>query len=255
MPISKLTAPLVIEKLQPLAISRTLETLRKVCGWLNEIMVFAVNTGCILANPLAGIKKAFRTPKTTNRPSIKPDELPAFMRDLEQASITVQTRCAIEWLLHTLVRPGEGATTMWDEIDESKALWRIPATKMKMRRDHIVPLTPQALKILEIMRPISGNRSYVFPSHIRPREHMNPETPNNALKRMGYGRRLVAHGFRSLGSTTLNEEGFDKELTEVSLAHVDSSVRGDYNRADYIDRRRTIMQWWSNHISSSYRAY
>jgi integrase len=251
IPVSDLTPHTVIKTLSPLETKGNFETLRKVCGWINEVMDYAMNMGMIESNRLSAIRKHFSAPTTTNRPTIKPEGLPKLLSDLEQASMTLQTRCAIEWLLHTLVRPVEGASTRWDEIDLEKALWTIPAKKMKMRRDHVIPLTPQALNILEIMRPISGSREYVFPSHIRPREHMNPETANNALKRMGYGGKLVAHGLRALGSTTLNEKGFDPELIEVSLAHIDGSVRGDYNRAAYIDRRREIMEWWSSHIEGA----
>lgn len=253
-PVTQLTAPRAIQALQPLSRKRNLETLRKICGWLNEVMVWCVNTGRAPSNPLSGIGEAFDAPTVTNRPTIKPDELPGLLRALDAASITLETRCALEWLMHTLVRPIEGTSAEWAEIDTKKALWRIPAEKMKMSRDHVVPLTPQAMKILEIMEPLSGHRRYVFPSHTDPKEHMHPETPNRALQRMGYKGKLVAHGLRALGSTTLNEEGFDAELIEVSLAHVDGSVRGDYNRAEYIERRRSIMEWWSNHIDKAARA-
>lgn len=252
IPIGRLTAPLVIDFLSPISEKGRLETVRKLCRWINEVMDFAVNTGLIPANPLSGIRKAFQTPSVNNRPTIKPNELPAFLHDLEQASVTLETRCAIEWLLHTLARPIEGASAKWSEIDFDKATWTIPADRMKMRRPHVVPLSPQALAILELMRPLSSHREYIFPSSRRPRDHINPETANMAIKRMGYGGRLVAHGLRALGSTILNEHGHDPELIEMTLAHMDkNSIRAIYNRAEYLERRRKLMEWWGEYIEAA----
>lgn len=251
-PVYKLTAPEVIDVLRPLEKRNRLETVRKLCRWINEVMDYAVNGGKLKANPLSKIRKVFQPPKTTHHPTIKPKELPQFMRDLEQASITIETRCLIEWLLHTMARPGEGASTEWTEIDFEKATWTVPAEKMKMSRDHVVLLTPQALSILQVMKPLTGHRRYVFTSYKDPKAHVNPETPNMALKRMGYGGRLVAHGIRAIGSTALNEHGHDAELVEVSLSHVDKdSIRAAYNRAEYLERRRAIMVWWSNSIEEA----
>jgi integrase len=121
---------------------------------------------------------------------------------------------------------------------------------MKNRRPHNVPLTVQTLALLEVMRPISGHREYVFPADRNPAGHTHNETVNVALKRMGFTGLLVAHGLRSLASTTLNEQGFDYDVIEVALAHVDkNSVRSAYNRADYLERRRVMMNWWSKHIA------
>jgi integrase len=120
---------------------------------------------------------------------------------------------------------------------------------MKMKREHIIPLTPQVISLLNRMQKISGDLEYIFPADRNKKNHTNTETANMAIKRMGYKGRLVAHGLRALASTTLNEQGFDAELIEVSLAHVDkNTVRAAYNRADYIERRRQLMCWWSQHI-------
>lgn len=204
-PIHKINAPDTIEVIQPLAERQSLETVRKLCRWINEIMTFAVNTGLVHANPLSGVSKAFKAPKVENRPTIKPEDLPDFLRNLEGARITLTTRCLIEWLLHTMVRPGEAAGARWEEISLDTKQWIIPAERMKQRRDHIVPLTDQALAILETMKPISSHRDYIFPSIHKPREAINSSSANMALKRMGYKGRLVAHGLRSIASTALNE--------------------------------------------------
>lgn len=250
-PISEVTAPIAIKTVQPIAEKGSLETVKRLNQRLNEIMSYAVNTGLIHSNPLAGVKAAFEKPKKQNMPTIKPDELPKFMQALSIASIKIVTRYLIEWQLHTMVRPSEAAGIKWDEIDFDNKLWNIPAERMKKKRPHSVPLTQQALNLLSAIKPISGHREYIFPADRNPRKHTNESTANTAIKRMGYKDKLVAHGLRSLASTTLNEQGFDGDVIEAALAHVDSNeVRRAYNRADYLNLRATMMAWWSDHIET-----
>ena len=251
-PISKITAPKVIDLLRPLETKGSLETVKRVSQRLNEIMTYAVNSGLIHANPLSGIRAVFKKPKKQNMASLRPDELPELMVALANASIKRTTRALIEWQLHTMTRPVEAATTRWSDIDLEKKIWTIPAERMKKRRPHTIPLSLQALAILEALKPYSGHREYVFPADRNPRDHCNSQTANMALKRMGFAGRLVSHGMRSIASTTLNEQGFEPELIEVALAHVDKDeVRSAYNRADYVERRRPMMEWWSKHIQQA----
>ncbi|MCU7859491.1 MAG: tyrosine-type recombinase/integrase, partial [Candidatus Thiodiazotropha sp. (ex Lucinoma kastoroae)] len=171
---------------------------------------------------------------------------------LSTASIKYTTRCLIEWQLHTMVRPSEAAGTRWDKIDLEAAIWTIPAERMKRKKEHIVPLSGQCLTLLVLMQPISGRSAYVFPSDRDPRKHANPATANMALKRMGFDKKLVAHGMRSLASTVLNEEGFDADVIEAALAHIgNNEVRNAYNRADYLEHRKPVMEWWSKHIEAA----
>lgn len=140
----------------------------------------------------------------------------------------------------------------WEEIDFDKALWAIPAERMKKKRPHTIPLSPQMLVLLDIMRPISGHREHVFSADRNPRTHINSATANMDLKRMGYGGELVAHGLRALVSTALNEHGFDPDVIEAALAHTDKNdVRSAYNRAEYLQRRTTMMCWWSDYIEAA----
>jgi integrase len=123
---------------------------------------------------------------------------------------------------------------------------------MKMRLEHKVPLTPQTIEILSRLQPITGDRKYLFPSNINHHKHCNVESANKALGRMGYKNKLVAHGLRALASTTLNEQGHDPDVIEAALSHVDKNeVRRAYNRADYLERRRALMCWWSQHIEDA----
>lgn len=247
--ISAISAPQVINLLRPLETKGSLETVKRLSQRLNEIMTYGVNSGLIHANPLSGIRSVFKKPKKKNMAALAPDELKELMVAIANASIKRTTRFLIEWQLNTMTRPAEAATTCWADIDFEKRIWTIPAERMKKRRIHIVPLTDQALALLEAIKPYSGNREYVFPADRDPRTHCNSQTANMALKRMGFEGRLVSHGMRSMASTILNEHGWEPELIEVALAHVDKDeVRNAYNRAEYIERRRPMMAWWSDHI-------
>jgi integrase len=252
LPIHKITAVEVIQVISPIADENKLETVKKLCRWINEVMVYAVNTGVTHSNPLAGIGKAFNSPKVVNLPTLKPSELPELMSRLNIANTKLVTRCLLEWQLHTMVRPGEAAGTKWEEIDLKKKLWTIPAERMKKNRPHIIPLTEQTLSLLDILKPISAHREFVFPSDHQPKKSANSQSANRALKRMGFHGRLVSHGLRALASTTLNEQGFEPDVIEAALAHVDSNaVRAAYNRSDYLEKRKKMMQWWSSHIEAA----
>ncbi len=252
VPIHKIAAPAVIDTLKPAAAKGSLETVRRVCQRMNEIMTYATNTGLSHHNPLSGIKEAFIAPQKENLPTISPEALPILMKALYSANIQKTTRYLILWQLHTMVRPSEAAGTQWSEIDFDRAVWHIPADRMKKKKAHSVPLTPEALDILHAMREISGHREHVFPGIKNPRSHVNKSTANMAIKRMGYHGELVAHGLRSIASTAMNEHGLDAELIEACLAHVDKNqVRMAYNRAEYLERRRPLMQWWSKTIAES----
>ncbi|WP_016955513.1 integrase domain-containing protein [Catenovulum agarivorans] len=248
-PIKSIQAKKVIDVLTPLANRNKLETVKRVCQRLNEVMVFAVNTGLIEHNCLAGIRAAFNNPDKKNMPALPPEELPEFMRALNIARIKLTTRCLIEWQLHTMTRPSEAAGARWDELNLDEKIWLIPAERMKKRRDHIIPLTEQTLAMVEFLKPITGTSPFLFPAD---RDHFKPastQTANKAIERMGFKGRLVAHGMRSIASTVLNSHGFDFDVIEAALAHVDkNTVRRAYNRADYLERRRVLMAWWSEYI-------
>jgi integrase len=252
MPIHKVRALEAIEILKPISAKGSLETVKRLCQRLNEVMVYAVNTGLLDTNPLSGINQAFESPVKKHMLTLKPEQLPELMVTIANASIKRTTRCLIEWQLHTMARPSEAAGTKWEEINIEKNLWTLPPERMKKKRPHSIPLSPQAISLLEVMKPISQNREHVFPADRNPKQHTHQQTANMALKRMGYGGILVAHGLRALASTILNEQGFDPDVIEAALAHVDrNEVRGAYNRAEYLERRRVMMSWWSEHIEQA----
>lgn len=252
MSITDIKARTLVHAIQPVQARGALETVRRLCQRINEVMIYAMNVGLIDAAPSVNISKAFEKPQKKHMPSIRPDQLPQLMQTMRLANIELPTRCLFMWQLLTLTRPAEASDTRWQEIDLDAREWRIPAERMKMKRVHIVPLSEQALAILELMRPLSSHREYVFPSRIKPLQPMNSQTVNAALKRAGLGGILVSHGMRSIASTALNEQGFPPDVIEAALAHVDKNeVRRAYNRSDYLEQRRPMMQWWADFVKAA----
>ncbi|CZY24285.1 integrase domain-containing protein [Enterobacter hormaechei] len=251
IPVQEIKARTIIEALEPIKARGALETVRRLVQRINEIMIYAVNTGLLNANPTSGVGMAFERPKKQNMPTLRPEELPKLMRSLVMSNLTVPTRCLIELQLLTLVRPSEASGARWAEIDLDAKLWTIPAERMKAKREHLVPLSPQALNILEIMSPISSHREHVFPSRNDPKQPMNSQTANAALKRIGYSGKLVAHGLRSIASTAMNEAGHNADVIEAALAHIEKNeVRRAYNRSIYLVQRQSLMSWWGNFVHS-----
>lgn len=250
--ITDIKAPTLVQAIQPVQSRGALETVRRLCQRINEVMIYAMNAGLIDTAPSINISKAFEKPQKKHMPSIRPDQLPQLMQTMRLASIELPTRCLFMWQLLTLTRPSEASDTRWQEIDLDAREWRIPAERMKMKRAHIVPLSVQALAVLEIMRPLSSQREYVFSSRIKPLQPMSSQTVNAALKRAGLGGILVSHGMRSIASTALNEQGFPPDVIEAALAHVDKNeVRRAYNRSDYLEQRRPMMQWWADFVKAA----
>ncbi|HDT6516981.1 TPA: tyrosine-type recombinase/integrase [Citrobacter freundii] len=245
IPVQEIKARTIVEALEPIKARGALETVRRLVQRINEIMIYAVNIDLIDANPASGVGMAFEKPKKQNMPTLRPEELPKLMRSLVMSNLSVPTRCLIEWQLLTLVRPSEASGAQWAEIDLDAKLWTIPAERMKAKREHIVPLSPQALEILDIMKPLSAHREHISPSRNDPKQPMNSQTANAALKRMGYGGKLVAHGLRSIASTAMNEQGFNADVIEAALSHSDKNeVRRAYNRSTYLNKRNELMNWW-----------
>ncbi|WP_323908528.1 tyrosine-type recombinase/integrase [Aeromonas caviae] len=254
LPVADIRAPFVIAALKPLEKAGKLDTLKRCCQHVNEVMNFAVNSGLVEYNSCAKIATVFATNKVEHMATLPPEGITELIAAMDDAALKFTTRMLMEWQLHTLARPAEAAGARWDEIDEESQTWVIPADRMKMGREHRVPLTDATMAILDRLRPWSGNREYLFPHNSNPKAHAGPGTANCALKRMGFQDRQTAHGFRALGSTTLNEAGFNSDAIEAALAHVDGNkVRASYNRADYFAERMIMMRWWSAHIEKARR--
>ena len=253
-PLENITAIDTIEILRPLEADGKHSTIKRICQSLNQIMDYSVNHGFINANPLAKIIKVFTKNTVEHMATIRPEELPDFLTAVNNSqTIQDKTKLLILWQLHTMTRSKEAAGTKWADINIEEAVWIIPAEEMKRRRAHRVPLTPATLAILEQMKPLSGHHEYVFPSERNEKSHASSYTVNAAIKRsLGYKGKLVAHGLRSVASTALHEKGYDSLLVEACLAHADENeTRAAYNRSDYLEQRRPIMNWWSANILRS----
>ncbi len=248
-PISMITAQSVIETLKVVEAKGSLETVKRLTQRLNEVMVYAMNCGLLQSNPISNILAAFKKPTKKNMKKLESNELPALMNALANASIKRSTRCLIEFQLHTMTRPNEAAGAKWAEFDLLERIWLIPKERMKKRKEHRIPLTEEVINLLKTMRAMNGNSEYVFPSIKDPKKPMHSQTANMALKRMGFKDRLVSHGMRAMASTILNENGHDFVLVEAALAHaIGDSTQRSYNRTDYLERRRDLMDRWSKHI-------
>ncbi|ERK08610.1 prophage integrase [Serratia fonticola AU-AP2C] len=252
MPITTITPRRVIEAMESLKAAGRLETIHRAIQRLREIMDYAANVGYITANPISRISTAFSQPERTNSPTIRPEELPKLLQTVAISRLELPTRLLIEWQLLTMTRPHEASGTEWCEIDTEAKLWVIPANRMKMKREHVIPLCQQALDVIQAMKAISGDRVHVFPSFKNPQNAMNSQTVNAALKRMGYKGELVSHGLRSIASTALNEEGFDHDVIEAALAHRGKdAIRNAYNRSVYLEQRRVMMEFWGNYVEQA----
>jgi integrase len=250
VPINEIRPKLLKQHLDPLEKRGVLETLRRIISRLNEIFRWAATEELIEFNPADNLNQRFRKPKKQNMPALPPSELPRFMIALANASVRLETRMLIEWQLLTWVRPGEAVRARWSDIDKVNAIWNIPAEFMKMKKPHKVPLSKEALLILDAMKAISGHREWIFPSIKAPLSHMHEQTANAAIIRMGFGGELVAHGMRSIARTASEESGkFRTEVLEAALAHSKKDeIIAAYNRAEYLVERQKLMQWWSDFV-------
>ncbi|MCQ9630902.1 tyrosine-type recombinase/integrase [Actinobacillus suis] len=251
--LNEISAPVVVTALQPLYKKNLNDTLHRLIRMINEIMNFAVNGGLVKYNPCSTIGEMFAKKQKENNPTIPPDKLPELMAKIANAHIEPQTRYLIQWQLLTMVRPREAVSVEWAEIDLEKRLWTIPPEKMKGTRkgrlQHIVPLSTQAIRVLERLKPITGHLKHVFPHYSKPAEHMNSSTANVALKRMGYKDVLTAHGMRSLARTYLADNDVTHEVAEACLAHsVGNVVSQAYNKSTYLEQRIGVMQMWEDYV-------
>ncbi len=252
LPLSNIKPMRVKGLLDPIAEQGKIETVKRLCIILNEIMRLGVASGLIEFNPLSDITKLYPTKQVTHNPALRPEELTELVTAIDRSNIKHITRELILWQLHTMVRPGEAARARWQEIDFENNVWTVPSETMKMKREHMVPLTEPMLEILDRIKSLSGHREFIFPADRQPNAHSNPQTANMALKRMGFEGRTTAHGLRSLASTTLNAEGFNSDLIEAALAHEEENkIRRAYNRNDYLEHRRPMMAWWSERIQQA----
>ena len=223
----------------------------KVRAWVNQIFSEAIAEGLCELNPASELRHiAAKAPETKNYPHLLESDLPDFLSALRSSTSRPITQEAVWMVLRTASRPGMVRFAEWDEISFDDGLWIVPAEKMKMRRDHVVPLATQTLEALQELRLQTGRQRLIFPGQGPKNPVMSENTINQVLGKIGYKGKLVGHGTRHTASTLLREHGWRKELVEAQLAHKEAGIAGVYNQAQYIEKRRTMMQWYSDYLDA-----
>ena len=228
-----------------------IESAKRILNMASSVFRYGVATGHCFRDPTADIKGALRPPLPPKRRTALPaKEIPVFMQALSAYDGEEATKLALKLLILTFVRTGELRFATWSEfenLDGPDPLWRIPAARMKLRRPHLVPLSPPTVSILNELRTKTKGSVYLFPAPTK-LGVMSENTLLFAIYRMGYHNRATVHGFRATASTVLNEAQFNRDWIEIQLAHCDSSIRGVYNFAEWLPGRRKMMTWWAEFL-------
>ncbi|GDC54169.1 phage integrase central domain-containing protein [Escherichia coli] len=248
-PISEIKPLELLEVLKRIEKRGALEKTRKVRQRCGEVFRYAIITGRAEYNPAPDLAIALAIPKQKHHPFLSAEELPHFVRDLESYTGSIITKNATKILMMTGVRTQEMRFATWSEIDLIKGIWEIPAERMKMRRPHIVPLSSQVIELFKKLQPITSDYPYVFIGRNDRRKPISKESVNQVIESLGYKGRTTGHGFRHTLSTILHEMGFESAWIEIQLAHVDkNTIRGTYNHALYLDKRKYMMQKYSDFL-------
>jgi integrase len=252
IPISQIDSALLRSVLTPIEKRGALDIASRVRQRCSSVFRYGMVLGACTTDPAEPLKVVMQPPTKGHFPSLSADEMPAFLKQIKIYNCSLQTRMAIRLLMLTFVRTVELIEARWDEIDYSHKIWNIPATRMKEKRAHFVPLSTQAIECLEQLQSITGRCELLFPKRGTSREPMSNSTILRVIERVGYKGRMTGHGFRSVASSTLNESGlFDFDAIERQLSHEDrNDVRAAYNRAKYMDERYRMMQWWADKIDT-----
>jgi integrase len=250
-PIIEIAAPELLATLRKIESRGALETAKRVLQRSHAVFLYAIATGRCERSPAADLRGALKTPKRNNRAALSAADLPEFLRKLDAYDGHKQTRLALKLQVLTFVRPGELRAAEWSEFDRDKAEWRIPPERMKMRAPHVVPLSRQALAVLEELKALTGRGRFLFPNQSKPDACISENTMLYAIYRMGYHSRATGHGFRATASTILNEQGWRADAIERQLAHAErNKVRAAYHRSEYLDERRKMMQAWADYLDA-----
>lgn len=251
LPITDVDAPGLLKILQRVENRGTYETAHRVHQNCSQIFRYAIATGRANRDPAADLRGALTPVKQQHHASITdPKEITKLLHAIEDYQGFLITKCALKLAPLVFVRPGELRHAEWSEINIANAEWRIPAEKMKAREMHIVPLSKQAIAVLEEAKLLTGHLKYIFPGVRTPNRPMSDNTVTGALRRLGYtGEEMTGHGFRSMASTILNEHGWNRDAIERQLAHSErNKVRAAYNYAEHLPERRKMMQWWADYL-------
>jgi len=251
-PIGEITPPELLAVLRKIEGRGSVDQAHRVRSICSLVFRYAIATGRAERDTAADLRGALKTRAHTPRAAItEPKAIGGLLRAIDAFPGTFIVKSGLQLLALTFLRPSEVRLGEWTEIDFAEKLWRIPAKRMKMRLDHIVPLSAQALEILQSLNEFTGDGRLIFPGLRSPLSPISDATFIAALRRMGYDKdEMTAHGFRAMASTLLNEQGYSADVIEKQLAHNPrDKIRGVYNRAEYLPERRKMMQEWANYLS------
>jgi integrase len=255
-PITEIEAPELVAMVKAIEERGVGDLAKRALETTGQVFRYAIAHGYAKRNPANEIKPAdvLKPTKKVNFARIDAKELPALLRAIECYSGTVITRLAMKLMAQTFVRTTELIEARWAEIDLKARRWNIPAQRMKMRTPHIVPLSRQAIEVLELLHSLTGDHALLFPGDRDPKKPMSNNTILKALERMGYKGQMTGHGFRGLASTILHEQGYDHAHIELQLAHTKrDQVSAAYNHALYLEPRAKLMQHWADFLEKTQR--
>ena len=252
-PISEIEAPELLAALRPMEERGAHDLAHRVLQVCGQVFRYGIATGRCARNLATDLRGALTPHKKKHQAAVRPEDFPDLLRAIkgyEQIG-DKQTRLALELLAVTFTRTNELIGATWSEFDTDAGIWVVPAERMKMKTEHIVPLSTQAVAILATLKEIGGGSRFVFPGRNRDKSISN-NTLLFALYRLGYKGKMTGHGFRAVASTMLNEMGvFRPDVIERQLAHSErNEVRGAYNRAEYLPERKKMMQAWADHLNT-----
>lgn len=251
-PVDKITPIRLLEVLKKVETRGALDVASRLRQRADGIFRYALLTERVDQNPATQLKGTLKTRKVQHLHALSKKELPQFLRDLERYDGHPLMVLYTKMLIHTFVRTSELRFATWDEFDLTERQWIIPADRMKMRQEHIVPLTDQMIEFLNEIKQYNRHREFVFASPQRPRQALSSNGITNVIYRMGYKGKTTGHGFRSTASTILNESNFNPDAIERQLAHAErNKIRAAYNRSEYLDERARLMEWWSDYVETA----
>lgn len=256
-PLPELTASSFRDVVQRIERRGAVDIAKRVLQTCSQVMRYAVAHDLVPHNPVAEIKPSdvLKPHKKRNYPRVVVSELPALLRAIDNYVGSEHTRLALKLMSLTFVRTSELIGARWAELDLVAKKWNIPPDRMKMKTAHVVPLSRQALEVLDRLKAISFGREFVFPGDINPEKTMSNNTMLFALYRLGYRGRMSGHGFRGVASTILHEAGWPHEHIELQLAHQRrNAVSAAYNHAVYLDSRSKLMQAWADYLDEARNA-
>lgn len=252
-PVSDIQAPELVAMLKAIEARGVNDLAKRALQTSGQVFRHAIAHGLATRNPAADIKPSdvLASRQKKNLARIEGKELPELMRHIEAYKGAVTTRLAMKLMALTFVRTTELIGARWAEFDLEAARWDIPASRMKMKTPHIVPLSTQAVNVLQTLQLVSGGSALLFPGERNHDKPMSNNTILGALARMGYKGRMTGHGFRGVASTLLHEMGFDHAHIELQLAHQErNEVSAAYNHATYLKQRTKMMQHWADYLDS-----